>query len=120
LENLLISAEHYGYVHQVEYLPEGDDGPVAVVRLTPQEGAEEHRAPSLFEQIPQRHTDHRFYQDKQISEQEMAQIHACILEEGFWLFSTNEGPYILYTVEELRRRVDELITRADAIQRSAR
>jgi hypothetical protein len=46
----------------------------------------------------------------------MAQFHASIFEEGFWLFSTNEGPYPLYTEEELRRRIDELVTRADAIQ----
>jgi hypothetical protein len=46
----------------------------------------------------------------------MAQLHACIYEEGFWIFSTNEGPYILFTEEELRSRSDELITRADAIQ----
>jgi hypothetical protein len=43
-------------------------------------------------------------------------LHACIYEEGFWIFSTNEGPYILYTEEELRRQIDELIIRADAIQ----
>lgn len=45
----------------------------------------------------------------------MAQLHACIYEAGFWLFATNEGPYIFLTEEELRRRIDELITRADAI-----
>lgn len=32
------------------------------------------------------------------------------------MFSTNEGPYTRFTEEELRRRIDELITRADAIQ----
>jgi hypothetical protein len=46
----------------------------------------------------------------------MAEIRGCIFEEGFWLFSTNEGPYILFTEEELRCRIDELITRVDAIQ----
>jgi hypothetical protein len=46
----------------------------------------------------------------------MAQIHACKVEEGFWLFSTNEGPYPLHSEAELRYRIDELITRADAIQ----
>jgi hypothetical protein len=116
LENLLIAAEHFGYVHRVKYLPEGTDGPVAVVELTLQEEAKKFRDPTLFEQIPQRHTNHRLYEDKQISDLEMAQIHACIFEEGIWLFSTNEGPYPLYSEAELRRRIDELITRADAIQ----
>ena len=32
------------------------------------------------------------------------------------MFSTNEGPYVLYTEAELRKRVDELITHADTIQ----
>jgi len=33
LENLLIAAEHFGYAHQEEYFPEGEDSLVAVVRL---------------------------------------------------------------------------------------
>lgn len=116
LENLLIAAEHFGYVHQEEYFPEGEDSLVAVVKLRSQEETEKHRDLALFEQIPQRHTNHRLYEDQKIPDQNMAEFHACIFEEGFWLFSTNEGPYPLYTEEELRRRIDELITRADAIQ----
>ena len=46
----------------------------------------------------------------------MAQVHACIFEDGYWIFSTNEGPYLLYSETELRQRIDDLITRADAIQ----
>lgn len=116
LENLLIAAEHFGYAHQEEYFPEGEDSLVAAVKLTPQGKIGKPRDPVLFEQIPKRYTNHNLYETRKIPKAEMAQLHACIYEEGFWIFSTNEGPYILYTEEELRRRIDELITRADAIQ----
>jgi membrane protease YdiL (CAAX protease family) len=67
--------------------------------------------------IPQkRHTNHNLYKGRKIPRPEMAQLHACIFEKGFWMFSTNEGPYTVFSEEELRRRIDELITRADAIQ----
>jgi hypothetical protein len=42
----------------------------------------------------------------------MARLHDCCYEEGFWLFPTNEASNEV----ELRRKVDDLITRADAIQ----
>jgi hypothetical protein len=116
LENLLIAAEHFGYAHQEEYFPEGEDSLVTVVKLTPQGKIEKSRNPVLFEQIPKRYTNRNIYDTRKIPKAEMAQLHACIYEEGFWIFSTNEGPYILFTEEELRRRIDELITRADAIQ----
>ena len=116
LENLLIAAEHFGYAHQEEYFPEGEDSLVALVKLTPQGKIEKQRDPVLFEQIPKRYTNHNLYETQNIHKAEMAQLHACIYEGGFWIFSTNEGPYILYTEEELRRRIDELIIRADAIQ----
>jgi len=116
LENLLIAAEHFGYAHQEEYFPEGEDNLAAVVKLTPKGKIEKQRDPVLFEQIPKRYTNHNLYETRKIPKAEMAQLHACIYEEGFWIFSTNEGPYILFTEEELRRRIDELITRADAIQ----
>jgi len=116
LENLLIAAEHFGFAHQEEYFPEDEDSLVTVVKLTPQGKIEKPREQVLFAQIPRRHTNHNLYQTRKIPEAEMARLHACIYEEGFWMFSTNEGPYVLYTEAELRRRIDELITRVDAIQ----
>lgn len=118
LENLLIAAEYFGYAHQMQYFPEGEEDLVALVALRQEEKAEKYRDPGLLTQMPKRHTNHGLYETRQISDQDMAKFHACILEEGFWLFSTNEGPYPTYSEEELRRRIDELITRADAIQLS--
>jgi nitroreductase len=116
LENLLIAAEHFGYAHQETYFPEGEDSLVAMVKFAPQEKIDRPRDVVLFEQIPRRYTNRNVYHARRIPEAEMARLHACIQEEGFWIFSTNEGPYIIYTEAELRRRIDELITRADAIQ----
>ncbi len=116
LENLLIAAEHFGYAHHEEYFPEDEDSLVAVVKLTPHGKIDKPRNPLLFEQIPKRYTNHNRYETRKIPKTEMAQLHACIYEADFWLFATNEGPYIFFTEEELRRRIDELITRADAIQ----
>ena len=116
LENLLIAAEHFGYAHEEEYCPKGEENLVAVVKLSSQGKIAKPRDPILFDQISRRYTNRNIYETRKISKAEMAHLHACIYEEGFWMFSTNEGPYILFTEEELRRRVDELITRADAIQ----
>lgn len=116
LENLLVAAEHFGFVHQVEYLPERDENLVAVVQLKHRDGQNNKRHPSLFDHITKRHTNHSVYGDKQISDEEMTRFHDCIFEPGFWLFSTNEGPYPLHSEAELRGRIDELISRADAVQ----
>lgn len=112
LENLLIAAEHFGYAHQVGYFPEGGDSLLAVVKLIPQEKTERPRDPVLFEEILSRHTNHSIYETRPISESEMARLHACCDEEGFWFFPTSEAP----NEAELRRQVDDLITRGDAIQ----
>lgn len=116
LENLPIAAEYFGYAHQMQYFPEGEGDFVALVELRQEKKPQRYRDPGLLTQIPKRHTNHRLYETRQITDQDVAKFHACILEEGFWLFSTNEGPYPTHSEEELRRRIDELITRADAIQ----
>ena len=116
LESLIIAAEHFGYNHKEQYFPEGEDGLAVIVELVAQGKIDKPRDQSLFNHIPRRHTNHNLYQTQKIPQAEMAHLHTCIYEEGFWMFSTNEGPYMIYTEAELRKRVDELITRADAIQ----
>jgi len=116
LENLLIAAEHFGYQHQVAYFPEGDNGPAAVITFNPNAEAEKSRDSDLFNQMPHRHTNHQQYEDEPIPDEEMAHIFDCVFEDDFWLFSTNKGPYLVYSEAELRQRIDDLITRADAIQ----
>jgi len=112
LENLLIAAEHFGYSHQIEYFPEGEDSLVAMVKLTPKEKREKPHDHTLFKAIPRRHTNRTLYEDRPIPESDMVLLHACCEEEGFWFFPTSEAP----NEAELKRRIDELITRADVIQ----
>lgn len=112
LENLLIAAEHFRYGHSVEYFPGGEDGPVAGVKLNPDGKVEKSRDSVLFDMIPCRSTNHNLYDAKPIPQGDMARLHDCCYEEGFWLFPTNEAS----NEAELRRKVDDLITRADAIQ----
>jgi nitroreductase len=116
LENLLIAAEHFGFGHEVEYLAEREDDLSVSVRLASDQKMEGERDPALFEQIPERHTNHRVYEDRRIPEKDMAKVKTCVTEKGFRLFSTNEGPYTRFTEKEIRNRIDDLITRADAIQ----
>jgi len=104
LENLLVAAEHFGYAHQEEYFPQGEDSLVTLVKLTSQGKIENPRDPVLFDRIPKRYTNHNMYESKKIPKAEMDRLHACVFEKGCWMFSTNEGPYILFTEEELRRR----------------
>ena len=112
LENLLVAAEHFGYGHLVEYFPEGEDNPVACVKLNPGGKVQRPRDSVLFDMIPHRNTNHNLYDTRPISETEMARLHACCCEEGFWLFPTNEAS----NEAELRCKIDHLITQADAIQ----
>jgi nitroreductase len=112
LENLLITAEHFGYGHSVEYFPEGDSGVAAKVKLSPGVAAEKPRTGVLFDMITRRSTNHNVYETRPVSETEMACLHDCCYEDGFRLFSTNEAD----NEAGLRQKVDDLIARADAIQ----
>jgi nitroreductase len=112
LENLLIAAEHFGFGHLVEYFPEGENSPVASVKLNPNNKPENPRDNVLFDMIQRRSTNHNLYDARPISEADMARLHDCCYEDGFWLFPTNEA----HNEAELRRKIDDLITRADACQ----
>jgi hypothetical protein len=73
---------------------------------------EKMRDSALFDMIPCRRTNHNLYNTKPILKNEMTRLHACCWEDGFRIFLTNEAD----NETELRRRIDDLITRADAIQ----
>jgi nitroreductase len=112
LENLLIAAEHFGYGHAVAYFPEGKNGAIASVKLQPGGKIAKPRDSALFDMIPRRMVNHNVYDAKPVPAAEMARLHDCCYEDGFWLFATNEAD----NEAELRRKVDELVALADAIQ----
>jgi len=109
LENLLIAAEHYGYGHQVHYCPEpGNDNLAAVIKLTPRQGRRSpFREPGQFMAITERHTNHKIYKERPISQADLEFLQYGCNQDGVWLFITADAA--------LKRRVDELIIRGDAL-----
>src|SRR5215471_20060909 len=106
IENLLVAAEHFGYSHEVEYLPELTDGRlVAAIKLR-QDGAPGSSRRRLFGSIAERHTNHGEYQTRPISDHDLQQIQACSLEQGVSLYLTSEPG--------LKLGIDKLANRADA------
>lgn len=110
LENLLIAAEHFNYGHQVTYFPKSDQEElVAIVKFKPQD---QHvpliRDPALFNVIPTRHTNRKFYEERFIPQTDLQRLQNCCVEKGIWLHLTDDI--------EIKRKVDELIIRGDVIQ----
>jgi nitroreductase len=109
LENLLVAAEHFGYGQQVTYCPDVDeDNLIAVVTLSSGGQPSSFRPAELFATIPSRHTNHNVYDGRPIPEADMARLQACCVEEDILLHVTDEAA--------IKRTVDEMIVRADAMQ----
>jgi nitroreductase len=109
LENLLIAAEHFGYGDQVTHFSEPDkEELVATVKFMPQGQPSPFREPALFEAIPIRHTNRKVYEDRPIPKEDLQRLQDCCVEEGIHLHMTDDP--------EIKRRMDELIVRGDAMQ----
>ncbi len=109
LENLLIAAEHFKYGHQVTYFPKSDQEElVAIVKFKPQDQQVPLRDPALFNVIPTRHTNRKFYEERFIPQTDLQRLQNCCVEKGIWLHMTDDM--------EIKRKVDELIIRGDVIQ----
>lgn len=109
LENLLIAAEHFGLKHDVAYFPEpGDDDLAATVRFDSDGSPSSVRPPVLFEMIAARRTSHMQHDGRSISEDVQKRLRECCVEEGIYLYLTS--------AVATKRRIDELIMRADLIQ----
>jgi len=109
LENLLIAAEHFGYGHQVAYLPEpANEELAATVKFMPQGQPTPFRDPALFEAILTRHTNRKVYDERPIPQGDLQHLQNCCVEGDIWLHMTDDL--------ETKRKADELIIRGDAIQ----
>lgn len=109
LETLLIAAEHFGYAHQVAYLPEGEeDELIALVTFEEEGQPSSFRLPELFEAIAARRTNHHPYDGRPVPAEDVERLQACCVEEGLLLHLTDDP--------EIKRAVDELVVRADALQ----
>ena len=109
LENLLIAAEHFGYGHDVTYLPgSGEDDLIAVAGFEPRGERSSFRPPELFDAIPNRRTNHNRFDGYPVVEEERERIEACAVGEDVRLHITDDA--------QIKREVDELVVRADAMQ----
>ncbi len=107
LENLLIAAEYHGYDARVNYFPNPiNENLVATIHFN--QSAEHRILPEMFEAIYERRTNHNEFTKEPISPEDQQRLQNCCREDGIWLFLTSET--------ETRRKVEDLITRADALQ----
>jgi nitroreductase len=111
LENVLVAAEHAGFGTAVQHdvATAWTDGlrRVATVTLRPS-GTPETVREGLFAAIPKRHTNHNTYNDRPLSAGDRQALQQCVVETDVELWMTGDA--------EIRRRVDDLVTRADALQ----
>ena len=109
VENLLIAAEHFGYGHQVIYFPEpGQEELTATVKFEPRGQPSPFRDSALFDAIPSRQTNRKVYEERPIPWGDLNHLQSCCVEGGIWLHMTDDL--------EIKRKVDELVIRGDAIQ----
>lgn len=109
LENLLIAAAYFGYKAQVSYFPEaGNQKWVATVKLAAEKRAAPLDVRELFYAIPLRHTNRQTYQSKPIAQRDLAKLESCFTAPDIQLHLTDDA--------EIKRKVDELVSRADMIQ----
>jgi hypothetical protein len=107
LENLLIAAAHFGFSCNVNYFPDSKDQQlVAEVSLTPQ--GDVSQAFELFSALTARHTNHQVYESRPIPETAQQRLQECCVNDGISLYLTDDLG--------VKRNVDELMVRADAIE----
>lgn len=109
LENLLIAAGHFGFGGEVEYFPEKDDSRlVARVRFFPGKKTLSVEEEELFRAIPDRHTNRREYDGRSLAYDVVERLEGVSQEEDVRVHITHDT--------DVRRWVDDLVVRADAIQ----
>ncbi len=107
LENLLIAAKHFGLAHRIDYLPDpANPMHAATVRVSEDGRPSPSPSDELFPMISVRHTNHGEYDGRAISADVLDRLSGCIDEPSVTLLLTAN--------EEIKRKVDELVVRADA------
>lgn len=109
MENLLVAAEHFGFGHTTNIFPDPDD-PSWVASIEFEAGCPPSvlRPAGLFDAITVRHTNHQEYEQRPISDEVLQRLNACCIEDGIQLQLTSDP--------EIRRKVDDLVVRGDAIE----
>lgn len=109
LENLLISAAHFGLNAETEYFPQaGNENLVACVTVSQTADFSKENLTDLFKFIPHRSTFHGSFSEKEIPAVVLREIEKCCDENGLKLYLTSD--------ENLREKIEDLIVRSDAKQ----
>jgi hypothetical protein len=109
LENLLVAAEHFGLLPRVSYFPDGEGTDlVAEVRLEQGTRPPDPARSALFDAIATRHTNHREYDGRPLTNDDMAAIESLDQPGGIQIHLVRD--------EAVLRRMEELVTRADELQ----
>lgn len=91
LENLLVAAEHFGYGHQVVYLPDPDKEELAAtIKFIPQGQPSPFRGTALFNAIPVRRTNHKIYEERTVPPDDLKRLQDCCVEEDILLYMTGD------------------------------
>ncbi len=107
LENLLIAACHFGFECITTHAPEPQQPDLlAIVELEHTGRTAPAIITELFRSIPRRRTNHKDYDARPIDSKEVDRLRACCTEQDIALHLTDDP--------DIKRRVDELNTRAEA------
>ena len=106
MENLLIAAEHFGYLNEVQYFPDHNRTDlVASVRLIP-DGKLGNGDSGLFQAILARHTNRQPYENRTVPESNL-QLLNNTTEKGLRLYVTSD-PKIKSEFRDLEVRADKI------------
>jgi hypothetical protein len=109
LENFLIAAEHFGFRHEVTYVPNpADPATAASVRLTPGGSRASYRPPILFDMIRVRHTSHHRHENRPIPPEQFESLQRCCVEPGIVLRLAVDRP--------TKRSFKDMVVRGDLVQ----
>jgi nitroreductase len=82
LENLAISAEHFGFRTSIQYFPSLESPMlVATITLLPNGGASPSETFGLFRSITMRRTNHNRFDEEKVNEHDLDHLTACCIEE---------------------------------------
>ena len=108
LFNLRLALHHFGYCGDIQTLPDpAQPDLLARIRLGDW-GSESAEEKSLFEAIPQRHTNRQTFEDWDIPETVLQWLSAIATEEGAWLYLVQD--------EAQKAQLFELVKVADQVQ----
>jgi len=107
LENLLVSAEHFGLRYELMFQP-GVGASDWVARVNFARGRHRSRPPELFDAIPVRRTNRRLYTGAAVPEGVLSRLRECVKEDGVRLW-TSADPIV-------QSRLARLVMDADRIE----